>query len=61
MTARRRWCQHCDIDRARTSDGVCQACAVYRRKYGQLPSQTVLHRRMLRREDARLAARARGA
>lgn len=49
-----RWCGHCDIDLSERRDGVCQACAAYRRKYGELPSIDVVARRVERRDTARL-------
>ena len=50
-----RWCSHCDVDRARRRDGVCDACNAYRSKYGRLPPAGVVRRRLERREERRLA------
>lgn len=47
------WCVHCDLDRSRRRDGVCDACNSYRAKYGSLPGWTVLQRRVERRDRRR--------
>lgn len=47
------WCSHCDVEPRSRRDGLGQACAAYRRKYGRLPGPDVLRRRVERADEAR--------
>lgn len=48
------WCTHCDLEQTRRRNGLCGACNAYQHKYGQLPSEHVVARRLHRREQRRL-------
>lgn len=54
--ARVTWCRHCDLEPSRRSNGLCNACNTYQAKYDRLPSWSVLHRRLARKEERRLSA-----
>lgn len=54
-----RWCTHCDLETTRRRNGLCGACNAYQHKYGQLPSEHVVARRLHRRELKRLEKLAR--
>ena len=50
----RDYCWRCNLEKAKATDGLCQACSTYRRKYGRLPSEGVIVQRN-RLRDARRA------
>ena len=54
------WCDHCDLEPRTRRDGLGQACAAYRRKYGLLPPARVLRARVSRAVEADLVRRAWG-
>lgn len=47
------WCGHCDAEPRHYSNGLCQPCEKYRRKYDRLPGGDLLVKRQRRKDEKR--------